>query len=431
MEIALILVALFLSAFFSGSEIAFVAANRLRVEVYARRGGIIGRVVSRFLEEPATLLTTTLVGNNLALVIYSTLVALYLEAPLLALFGGSLGLEGSTAEVLTLTTQTIVASFVVLIIGEIIPKSIVREIANRAVFALAIPLRIFYYLLLPLILISRWTATGLMRAIRVDSTMFSEFMRRDFELLIEESKKAGELELDDDESTLLTNVFAMSTIRLKESMQPRTEVFALEENTSLETLQEQFVSTGHSKIPIYRENIDNIVGIAFAYDLFDEPASLAEMLRPASFAPETKLSKELLQEFMATNTSIAIVIDEYGGTAGLVTSEDLLEELFGDIKDEFDLDENTLRVVSDTSVIASGRLEIDELKERSNIELPDDGDFETVAGYLLERLGTIPEVRDEFVIDGFRFVVLHASANRIETVRISVESDLQKKLTES
>ena len=150
----------------------------------------------------------------------------------------------------------------------------------------------------------------------------------DFELLIEESKRTGELDLDEEESTLVSNVFAMGTIRLKESMVPRTDIFALPENTPLDILQQEFVSTGHSKIPIYRDNIDHIVGIAFAYDLFHDPASLEAMIRPANFVPETKLSKELLQEFLASNTSIAIVIDEYGGTAGLVTSEDLLEEIF-------------------------------------------------------------------------------------------------------
>lgn len=418
MEITFILVALVLSAFFSGSEIAFVAANRLRVEVFARRGGVVGRVVSGFLEQPATLLTTTLVGNNFALVIYSTLVALYLEAPLRDFFSLTVGLEGSIVGVLALSVQTIVASVVVLIIGEIIPKSILREIANRAVFWLAIPLKVTYYLLLPMILVSRWTATALMKAVKVDSDSFSDFIRRDFELLIEESKRTGELDLDEEESTLVSNVFAMGTIRLKESMVPRTNIIAMPENTPLDVLQQEFVSTGHSKIPIYRDNIDNIVGIAFAYDLFHDPKSLEDMIRPANFVPETKLSKELLQEFLANNTSVAIVIDEYGGTAGLVTSEDLLEEIFGDIQDEFDVDENMLRILSDTAVIASGRLEIDQLSERTDLKLPD-GDFETVAGYLLERLGTIPKVRDEFELDGFRFVVLRATASRIDLVRIS------------
>jgi CBS domain containing-hemolysin-like protein len=417
MEITVILLTLVFSAFFSGSEIAFVAANRLRVEVFARRGGMVGRLVSNFLEEPATLLTTTLVGNNLALVLYSTLVALYLEAPLQMFFGELLGLPGA-ADVLALTVQTIIASVVVLIIGEIIPKSILREMANKAVFWLALPLKVTYYLLLPLILISRWTASALMKAVRIDSDSFSDFIRRDFELLIEESKRSGELDLDEEESTLVSNVFAMGSIRLKESMVPRTDIIAVDKTASIKELRTAFVTTGHSKIPIYNENIDNIVGVAFAYDLFNNPESIEDIVRPATFAPETKLSKELLQEFLDTNTSVAIVIDEYGGTAGLVTSEDLLEEIFGDIQDEFDVDENMLRILSNEAVIASGRLEIDQLNESSNIELPD-GDFETVAGYLLERLGTIPKVRDEFEMDGHRFVVLRATANRIDLVRIS------------
>ena len=422
MELTLILIALLLSAFFSGSEIAFVAANRLKVEVFARRGGMVGRLVSRFLEEPDTLLTTTLVGNNLALVVYSTLVALYLESPLNTFFGNVLGLDASGVGILTLTTQTILASLVVLIIGEVIPKSVMREIANRAVFALAIPLRITYVVLFPMILIARWTATLLMKLIKAPSGSFSQFMRRDFELMIEESKKTGELDLDEEESTLLSNVFAMGTIRVKESMCPRTDIMALEEGTSIEDLRQSFVASGHSKIPIYKDNIDQIVGIAFAYDLFNDPKSLEDMLRPGTYVPETKLSKELLREFLATNTSIAIVIDEYGGTAGLVTSEDLLEEIFGDIQDEFDTEENTLRIINEESVIAAGRLEVDELAEKTGIHLPD-GDYETLAGYLLERLGAIPDVRDEFELDGFRFAILRATANRIDMVRITRQRD--------
>jgi len=418
MELAFIMVALVLSAFFSGSEIAFVAANRLRVEVFARRGGLVGGLASDFLEKPATLLTTTLVGNNLALVIYSTLVALYLEAPLQALFGDLLGAPGA-ADALALVVQTIIASVVVLIVGEIIPKSILREIANRAVFWLALPLRFFYFLLLPLILISRWTATGLMKLLRADTDSFSDFIRRDFELLIEESKRTGELDLDEEESTLVSNVFAMGTIRVKESMVPRTEIKAIDENTPIDILQQEFVASGHSKIPVYRENIDNIVGVVFAYDLFDQPESIQEIIRPATFVPESKLSKELLKDFLDSKTSIAIVIDEYGGTAGLITAEDCLEEIFGDIQDEFDVDENMLRVLSDTAVIASGRLEIDELEEATGWKLPE-GDYETLAGYLLERLGTIPKVRDEFELDKFRYAILRATSNRIDMVRMSV-----------
>jgi putative hemolysin len=422
MEITLILVTLVLSAFFSGSEIVYVTANRLRVEVFARRGGVVGRVVSQFLEDPATLLTTTLVGNNFALVIYSTLIALYLEGPFQSFFFETLGLQPGAASVLAFTTQTILASFVVLIVGEMIPKSILREIPNRAVFALAIPLKISYYLLLPMIVVARWSAILLMRVLKADSESFSQFLRRDFELMIEESKRTGELDLDEDESTLLSNVFAMSTILVKESMCPRTDIVALEESVSVSELRQLFVASGHSKIPIYRENIDKIVGVAFAYDLFHEPASLSEILRPATFVPETKLSKELLKEFLERKTSIAIVIDEYGGTAGLVTSEDLLEEIFGDIQDEFDNEDNTLKRINPRTVVASGRVDIDELQEKMEIQLPK-GDYETIAGYVLEKLGAIPEIRAEFELDGFSFTILRATANRIDLVRITSTPD--------
>ncbi|WP_456427761.1 hemolysin family protein [Rhodocaloribacter sp.] len=418
MELFLILLMLGLSAFFSGSEIAFVAANRLRVEVFARRGGRAAPTVRRFLQNPSALLTTTLVGNNLALVIYSTLMAFYLEPPLQHFFGQSLSLSPATAEGLVLVTQTLIASVIVLLFGEILPKTIMREFANRAVFLMAVPLRITYALLLPLIKIAGWSATALIRLFGADADTFTQFMRRDFELMIEESKQSGELDLDEEESELLSNVFAMSTIRVKESMVPRTEIVAVEEHTSLEVLRQRFIESGHSKLPVYRENIDNIVGIAFAYDLFDEPKSLAEMMRPAYFVPETKLSKDLLREFLATNTSIAIVIDEYGGTAGLVTIEDLLEELFGDIQDEFDTEDDILRQVSDDTYLVSGRVEIDELEDRFGIRLSD-GDYETVAGYLLEHTGSIPKPNDEFEFDGYRFTVVQATANRIDLVRIT------------
>lgn len=422
MMLLFIILTLALSAFFSGSEIAFVAANRLRVEVIARRGGTVGRVASRFLDDPSMLLATTLVGNNLALVIYSTLIAFYLEPPLEFLFMNRLNLAEGAADAAVLSVQTIVASVIVLLVGEVIPKSLMRETANRAVFILAVPLRVTYYVLLPLIKVARWSAFLLMKVIRAESESFSQFMRRDFELMIEESKRTGELDLDEDESTLLSNVFAMGSIRVKESMVPRTDIVAVEEQSSLEDLRDTFVASGHSKIPIYRENIDNIVGMAFAYDLFDEPKSIEQMIRPATFIPETKMSKDLLQEFLETNTSVAIVIDEYGGTAGIVTAEDLLEELFGDIQDEFDDDASILRPVNENTVIASGRVDIDELREEMNIELPE-GDYETVAGYILERLGTIPAVRDEFELDGYRFIILQATSNRIDMLRITRPPD--------
>jgi CBS domain containing-hemolysin-like protein len=210
----------------------------------------------------------------------------------------------------------------------------------------------------------------------------------------------------------------MNTIRVKESMAPRTEIEAVEESTSVEELRRRFIDTGHSKMPVYRDNIDNIVGMVFAYDLFDNPPSLKEMMRTVYFVPESKRSKDLLREFLGTNTSIAIVIDEYGGTAGLVTREDLLEELFGDIQDEFDVETEVLRQTGENSFIASGRVRLDEMEERFGLELPE-GDYETIAGYLLERIGSIPSTRDTFHFDRFRFDVVKATSNRIDLLRIT------------
>ena len=416
MDLFVILLMLVLSAFFSGSEIAFVAANRLRVEVAARRGGRVGRLVSDFLEDPASFLTTTLVGNNVALVVYSTLMAFYLEPPLEHLWTQALT-SPTGIGVAVLITQTIIASLVVLFVGEILPKSIMRELANQMVFALAVPLRATYYLLLPLVKLAGWTASRIVRLLRADAATFSQFMRRDFEIIIQEGKETGELDIDEEGSALLSNVFALSSIRVKESMAPRTDVVAVEESTSLEDLRQRFIETGHSKLPVYRENIDDIVGVVFAYDLFQQPDSLEAMMRPAKFVPESKLSKDLLQEFLATGTSVAIVIDEYGGTAGLVTREDLLEELFGDIQDEFDTEDAVLRQVAEDVFVVSGRVHIDELSEQFDVYLPE-GEYDTVAGYLLERLGTIPASKEEHTFDGYRFVILQATANRIDLVRV-------------
>ena len=418
MEFAVILVMLVLSAFFSGSEIAFVVANRLRVEVVARREGLVGPIVRSFMEKPSSFLTTTLVGNNIALVVYSTLMAFYLNPPLEAFFTDVVLVGEGAREIAVLGSQTVVASFIVLMIGEILPKSVMRERANHAVFYLAVPLRISYYVLLPMVKLASGAASLLVRLFRVEPDVFAQFMRRDFEVIIQESKASGELELDEDESELLSNVFAMNTIRVKESMAPRTDIEAVEESTPVDELLRRFIETGHSKMPVFKENIDNVVGVVFAYDLFDEPATLTDIMRPAQFVPESKRSKDLLREFLRTNTSVAVVIDEYGGTAGLVTREDLLEELFGDIQDEFDTEEEVLRQTGENSFIASGRVHIDELQDRFNLQLPE-GDYDTIAGYLLERIGSIPAPQEHFEYNGYRFDILKSTTSRIDLVRIT------------
>jgi CBS domain containing-hemolysin-like protein len=415
---ALLLIALMivLSAFFSGSEIAFVTANRLKAEVRAHREGFVGNIVREFIREPARFLTTTLVGNNVALVLYSALMTLYLDPTLTRFAHGVLGPD-TPVEGVVLVLQTIIASTIILIFGEIIPKSLFREPADQVVFAAAIPLKLTYWLFLPIIKVAGWTSSLLVRLTGVEAQSFQQFLRSDYEAVVRESRESGTLDLDEEESELLSNVFELRNLRVKDSMVPRTDVEGVGEEATLAEVHARFVETGFSRLPVFRENVDRIVGIVVAHDLFQRPEKLSDILRDVPFVPEAKRAKDLLYEFLERGTSMAVVIDEYGGTAGLVTVEDLLEELFGDIRDEFDVEEEDVRQVNETTFLVTGRIEVHTLNADYDLDLPE-GDYDTVAGLLLDRLSSIPKEREEVELDGYRFTILKASANRIETVRI-------------
>ncbi len=414
MTVVLILSLIVLSAFFSGSEIAFVTANRLRAEVRARQSGFVGRIAQEFLSDPGTFLTTTLVGNNVALVLYSTTMSIVLHDPLSAFFSGILDTPAVAGPVLV--TQTLIAAVLVLIFGEIIPKSLLREPPERALMALAFPLKLTYWLFLPFIKLASWTSDAIVRLFGGPKKSFQQFLTRDFELAIRESRETGDLDLDEEESEILTNVFELRALRVKDSMIPRTEIEAVDEVIDLKTARSRFIETGYTRLPVYRENIDRIVGVILAHDLFHEPDALADIVRPVQVVPESKPARDLLFSFLRSGTSLAVVIDEFGGTAGIVTVEDLLEELFGDIRDEHDAEDAPMRRVNDSTCIVSGRVELEDLADKMDITLPG-GDYDTVAGFLLDRLGSIPETRETFEIDGYSITVLEATASRIESVR--------------
>ena len=420
MTIAVITLMLLLSAFFSASEIAFVSASRIRVEARAEGRGAVADVVRNFLENPESFLITTLVGNNLALVAYSTLMAIELEGPIHGFFVAQFA-SSVAVDISTILSQTIVATIFVLFFGEIIPKSIARQTANRSIFLIALPLKVFYYALLPFNKVSGWVSQGLMRLLGGTTEVGEPAFRREIEATIRESASTGRIELDEKHSQLLSNVFRISRLRVKDSMVPRTDIDGVDASASLDVVRDRFAATGYSKLPVYEDNIDNVKGVVFAYDLFREPESLEEMVREVRFIPETKKSRDLLAEFLEDNVSIAIVIDEYGGTAGLVTIEDLIEELTGEIHDEFDTTEFVARKIDDRSFVVSGRAEVHELRDEFGLRLPE-GDYETVAGLLLEKLGYIPATKEEVTIGNHRFVILAAHSNKIELVRVTRKS---------
>ena len=417
MLLALIVVTLALSAFFSGSEIAFVTANRLRAEVEAERAGWAGRVARGFLHKPEALLTTTLVGNNIALVGYSTLMGVALQAPLQAALTRVLGPESAALGFGVLVLQTLIATAVVFFFGEVLPKTLLREPSGKMLVRIAPPLRVAQFVFSIPIAVAGWASTSLLRLFRAPTQSFKGFVRTDFEVALRESGEAGTLELDEGERAILENVLDLRDKRVKDTMVPRTDIEAVGVEATLDDVRERFVETGYSRLPVVREDIDHIVGAVFAADLFREPTSLRAITRDLLAVPEQKPARSLLNDFLQSGTSIAVVIDEYGGTAGLVTIEDLLEELFGDIRDEHDDEDALVRPIDARTVVADARAEMVHVAAALNLDAPDENP--TVAGFILDEIGRIPRAQEQLLIGKFRVTVLQATPNRIVRARIA------------
>lgn len=420
-EFSLILLTVILSGFFSGSEMAFISANRLKLEIESRKGSMTGRVVNFFVRNPESFLTTTLVGNNIMNVIYATLMALFLIDPVTNLYLQWFGQAPSS--VMMLVIQTIIASLVIMLFGEILPKALFRIHADWWVKVVAIPQRICNWMLKPFIAVANTASNQIISFFQPDSEQAAQiFRRQDVELIFKELRDTGGSDLDKEDSEILHNVLELSNKRVRESMIPRTDIVAVEKNTSIEETLKVFISSGYSKLPVYQETIDDIIGVIFAYDLFSNPQNLMEIMRPIKLVPMSQKSKDLLSEFRKSNISVAIVIDEYGGTAGMITIEDLLEEVVGDIQDEYDTEDLIMKKLSANTYVISGGVEIEDLFEAfPEISLPaETNNYETVAGYIINALGRIPKVNEELLIDGNKFIISKATPSRIETVKLCV-----------
>lgn len=409
-----------LSAFFSGSEIAFVTANRLKIEIESRRGGHVSGALAYFMKSPETFLTTTLVGNNIINVLYATLMAIFLVEPIQTGWESVAGTTPSYALILFL--QTVIASVVIMLFGEILPKAFFRSQADTMVRVVALPMRVTNWVLRPLISATNTTARLLMRWLRVGEDKNARiFRRQDMEMIFKELTDGGGGEdFDSEDSEILQNVLDLSNKRVRESMIPRTEMIAVEKGCTIEELQRVFISSGHSKLPVYQESIDDVIGVVFAQELFHNPTELSDIIRPVKLIPMSKKSKDLLAEFRQSNTSVAIVIDEYGGTAGMVTIEDLLEEVVGDIQDEYDIDQQIMKRVSEGVYVVSANVELEDLEQAfPEIQIRSGADdFETLAGYIIHHLGRIPKVNEELYIGDHTFIISKATPNRLETVKL-------------
>jgi len=419
-ETVLIAVTILISGFFSGSEIAFVSANRLKLEIESRKKSAVGRALAFFAKNPSTFLTTTLVGNNIINVVYATLMALFLLQPVQYWYLELAGTEPSTFIVLFI--QTVIASVLIMLFGEILPKAIYRIQADTMVKIVAIPLRVLNFLLKPLIIIANSASDVIVRILNTGTERSDKiFRRQDVEMIFKElGGSGGSDHLDKDDSEILQNVLDLSSKRVKDTMVPRTEIVAVERNESLENVQKTFIASGYSKLPVYQDTIDDVIGVVFAYDLFNNPENVADIIRPVKLIPSSKKSKDLLTEFRQSNSSVAIVIDEYGGTAGMVTIEDLIEEVVGDIQDEYDTEDEVVKKIAPNPFILSGNVELDELEEKfPEIKLQTEGDeFETVAGYIINHIGRIPKVNEELLIHSNKFIISKATPSKLETVKL-------------
>jgi CBS domain containing-hemolysin-like protein len=421
-EWLLIAIVVLLSGFFSGSEIAFVSANRLKLELRARKNTMSGRFLTYFVRNPDSFMSTTLIGNNIVNVAYATLMTLFLTDSLENSYEAIIGAYPSEAMVLVM--QTTIASLIIMVFGEVLPKAMFRTYPDVFIAFLSVPLRVLSILFYPFVLFTNSIARVLINLIQKEPAQVEEFFRRsDIELLFREigADTNGSSDLDADDSEILTNVLELHNIRVKESMVPRTEIVALEKTATIREATDTFIASGFSKLPIYEESIDNIIGVVFAYDLFRQPDKLSDIIRPVKHVPGSQRAKALLAEFRLQNVSLSIVIDEYGGTAGLVTIEDLLEEVVGDIQDEYDEDDEFIKKLNDHTWLISGNVEIDDLNDSHPeiaISESDTDDYETVAGYIIHLGGRIPKLNEEVIIGDYRFIITKATQTRIEVVKM-------------
>ncbi len=396
-------------------EIAFISANKLRIELDKKQGSFASRIVDIFMHNRGQYIATMLVGNNIALVIYGILMAELLEMPLIELFGHS--------EMMVLLAQTMISTLIILVTAEFLPKTLFRINPNKILNLFSFPVLIVYYLLFPISKFTMWISSFLLKTILgVDIKEEPEknvFGKIDLDHMIDASQPETELKEEiEHDIKLFQNALDFSKIKLRECVVPRTELVALEINSPISKLKQKFIETGLSKILIYEESIDNIIGYVQSSDLFHNPKDIRSMLKSLIIVPETMPAQKLLNKFMKQQKNIALIVDEFGGTAGIVTTEDIIEEIFGEIEDEHDSGELQETKINDNEYIFAGRLEIDYLNEKYNLEIPESEDYETIAGFILHFHEEIPNENDLIEIAPFKFHILKVESPRIELVKL-------------
>ena len=407
------LIALTFSAFFSGMEIAFISSSKLKIELDNKKGQFSAKILSFFSSKPAWFIAAMLIGNNIALVIYTLHVAELIEPYL-----KSINLNSSVI----LLIQTLFSTFFILLFAEFLPKAIFRLNPNYTLKFFSFILIVFYILLWPITVIVVFLSNSILKIFGNEESIDKvSFKKTDLDLYINELKK--ELEIGDEmehDVKIFHNALSFSDVIARDCMVPRNEIVALEINDKIEELKKLFLDSGHSRIMIYKENIDNIIGYVHSIELFKIPISIKSMLIPVSIVPESMTGIKLLEDFIDKKISVSVVVDEYGGTSGILTMEDIIEEIFGEIADEHDQEELVHREMSENNFLFSARLEIDFINEKYRLKLPVKEDYETLSGLIIYYAETIPEKGSTFKIENFEFKILEVDETKISKVQLLV-----------
>jgi len=412
--IPLILTTLVFSFFFAGIEIAFLSANKLQIELQGKQGKAWGVIMSRFLKDPSTFIGTTLIGNTVALVLFGILMAQFIDPVLEHFF------EGDNDEVLRLAIETTVSTLFILFTAEFLPKSLFLINPNLVLAALAVPFNICYWVLYPL----TFTIVGLSKFVitKILGIDYSEvrpvFGLTDLNNYIKNMMKVKhedeEIELD---KKIFHNALEFKTVKVRDCMIPRMEIAAVGMDEGIDALKNAFVDSGHSKILIYKETIDDLIGYCHSAALFKKPSRIDEIMTPVIITQETAMANELMVQLIKERKSIAVVVDEFGGTSGMVSMEDLMEEIFGEIEDEHDSDDLVEMKVDDRTFVFSARLEVDYLNDSFGLNLPI-GEYETLGGLILSYTEDFPKQGDTVTVIPFTFVILKTDKRRIDTVKV-------------
>ena len=415
-----ILVALLFSAFFSGMEMAFISANRVRLELDKQNGGITARALNYFYGHTEKFISTMLVGNNIALIVYGIFMAQLLEPPIRDYV--------TSNDFLVVLVQTLASTLIILFTAEYLPKALFKENPNGMMRAFAVPLYAIYWLLYPISTFATMLSHGILRlaGMPLQRKRLGALTKVDLDDFVQQGLDANDngADSDDQELRLFQNALDFSSVKVRDCMIPRSELTVVSIDTPFAKLNSLFVETGFSKIPVYKEDIDNLVGYIHASEMFRKPHQWQHKIIPIPFVPETMAAPKVLRMLMEQKKSIAAVVDEFGGTAGVITMEDLFEEIIGDIEDEHDPQNKlTSKQIGPHEFDFSGRMEISKINDEFDLHLPESDDYQTLAGLVLHELQSFPHEGDVVNLENekIRMVITKASAAKIETIRLVVQ----------